>query len=322
MTTLLTGGTGFVGIHVMRQLVEQGETVVSVSTSGSLDDTARQFLGNLGERVICVKADILDLGKLREEIRRLSVKTVVHGAAITAIGELEHEVPHQAVMVNVGGTATILEASRCEGISRFIYLSSATVYGSGDPCIPLREETFLNPTGIYAITKRAGEEIVSRYFDLFGMDGAIIRISAPYGPLERPSGRRTVMSPLFGWCQTAVAGGEVVLEEDLERDFTYVVDTARVVMLACQVRTLANRIYNASSGCNVSFSKVLETLSRLRPKLRVRYAEIGGSSSFFRESLRGPLSIARAREDLGFSPEYNIERGLRSYLEWRERHPV
>lgn len=322
VATLVTGGTGFVGIHVMRQLVEQGETVVSVSTSGSLDDVARQFLGNLVERVICVKADILDLGKLREEIRKLSVKTVVHGAAITAIGELEYEIPHQAVMVNVGGTATILEASRCEGISRFIYLGSATVYGSGDPRIPLREDAVLNPTGIYAITKRAGEEIVSRYFDLFEMDGTIVRISAPYGPLERPSGRRTVMSPLFGWCQAAVDGGEVVLEEDLERDFTFVVDTARVVVLTCQVRTLAHRVYNASSGCNVRFSEVLEMLSRLRPKLRVRYAEVGGSSGFFRESLRGPLSIARAREDLGFSPEYNLERGLRSYLEWRERHPV
>ncbi len=331
MAILVTGGTGFVGIHVMRQLAEQGETVVSVSTSGSLDDGARQFLGNLVERVICVKADILDLGKLREEIRRLSVKTVVHGAAITAIGELEREIPHQAVereiphqavMVNVGGTATILEASRCEGIRRFIYLSSATVYGSGDPRIPIGEEAVPNPTGIYAITKRAGEEIVSRYFDLFRMDGTIVRISAPYGPLERPSGRRTVMSPLFGWCQAAVDGGEVVLEEDLERDFTFVVDTARVVVLACQVRTLAHRVYNASSGCNVRFSEVLETLSRLRPKLRVRYAEGGTSSGFFRESLRGPLSIARAREHLGFSPQYNLERGLRSYLGWRERHPV
>jgi UDP-glucose 4-epimerase len=188
----------------MRQLAEQGETVVSVSTSGSLDDGARQFLGNLGERVVCVKADILDLG----EIRRYSVKTVVHGAAITAIGELEREIPHQAVMVNVGGTATILEASRGEGIKRFIYLSSATVYGSGDPRIPIGEEVVPNPTGIYAITKRAGEEIVSRYFDLFRMDGTIVRISAPYGPLERPSGRRTVMSPLFGWCQAALTEGK------------------------------------------------------------------------------------------------------------------
>jgi nucleoside-diphosphate-sugar epimerase len=76
------------------------------------------------------------------------------------------------------------------------------------------------------------------------------------------------MSPLFGWCQAAVDGGEVVLEEDLERDFTYAVDTARVVALACQVRTLAHRVYNAGRGSNVSFSNVLKTLSRLRPKLR------------------------------------------------------
>lgn len=322
MTTLVTGGTGFVGTHVMRELAEQGETVASVSTHGFLDDAARQFLGDAGEQIICLKADILDLDKLREELRRLAVKTVVHGAAITAIGELERELPHQAVMVNVGGTATILEASRCEGVSRFIYLSSATVYGSGDPRIPLREEAVLNPTGVYAITKRAGEEIVTRYLDLFGMEGAILRISAPYGPLERPSGRRTVMSPIFDWCRAAQAGEEIVLSEDLERDFTYAVDTARGVMLACRAQALAHRIYNIASGRNVRFSVVLETLSRLRPQLRVQRKEVDSSSSFFRESLRGPLAIERPKGDLGFSPEYDIERGLRSYLDWLERFPV
>ncbi|MFQ5850354.1 MAG: NAD-dependent epimerase/dehydratase family protein [Candidatus Binatia bacterium] len=322
MTTLVTGGTGFVGIHVMREVAEQGETVVSVSTRGFIDDVARQFLGAACERIVCLSADILDLGKLREGIRRLGVKTVVHGAAITAIGELEREIPHQAVMVNVGGTATILEASRCEGIGRFIYLSSATVYGGGDPRVALQEEAVLNPTGIYAVTKRAGEEVVSRYLDLFGMEGAILRISAPYGPLERPSGRRTVMSPMFDWCRAAAAGEEIVLAEDLERDFTYAVDTARVVRLACQAPVLPHRVYNVSSGRNVRFSEVLETLSRLRPQLRVRRKEIDSSSSFFRQSLRGPLAIARAKGDLGFFPEYDLERGLKSYLDWLERWPI
>lgn len=322
MKTLITGGTGFVGIHIMRQLAEQGESVISVSTSGALDDVARRFLGDTAQRISCVKADVLDLEKLRAVLREFAVGTVIHGAAITAIGELEREVPYQAVMVNVGGTATMLEASRWEGVQRFLYLSSATIYGSGDPKIPLHEDTLLNPSGIYSITKRAAEQIVCRYFDIFKMEGAILRISTPYGPMEKPSGRRELMSPIYGWARAAIAGKEVTLEGDLQRDFTYVVDMARGVVLAWQSRCLPHRVYNISSGCNISFSDALEALKRLRPGFRVRRNEASEMAGFFRESLRGPLDIRRAREDFGFVPEYDLERGLKSYLDWLERFPV
>lgn len=322
MTTLVTGGTGFVGIHVVRQLAEQGGMVVSLSSRGVLDDVARQFLGEASRQVVCLKADVLELDRLRQGIREFGVETVVHGAAITAIGELEREVSHQAVMVNVGGTATVLEASRMEGVTRFIYLSSGTVYGSGDPQIPLREETLLNPKGIYAITKHAGEQIVSRYLDLFPIEGAILRISAPYGPLERPTGRRELMSPIYGWCRAAKAGEEVTLTDDLQRDFTYAVDMARGIVLTCRVPVLRHRVYNISSGCNVFFSEILGVLAKIRPQFKVRRVEVSSTSDFFRESLRGPLDISRAKEDLGFCPEYDLEGGLRSYLDWLERFPV
>ncbi|MBI4527163.1 MAG: NAD(P)-dependent oxidoreductase [Deltaproteobacteria bacterium] len=320
MATLVTGGTGFVGIHVMRQLAEHGETVVSLSTGGSLDDLAGEFLGKAEERVVSIKGDVLKLAEIRESLRRYEIKTVVHGAAVTAIGALEKEVPYQAVMVNVGGSATMLEASRLEGVRRFLYLSSATIYGSGDPAIPLREEFGVNPRGIYAITKRAAEQIVCRYLDLFPMEGAILRISTPYGPMERPTGRRELMSPIFGWCRAAAAGQEVTLSGDLQRDFTYAADTGKGIVLACEAPRLPRRIYNISSGRNISFSEALKILCSLQPKLRVRYEEVSGDQSFFRDSLRGPLDITRAREDFGFVPEYDVERGLRSYLKWLESH--
>ncbi len=322
MTTLVTGGTGFVGIHVMRQLALEGQAVVSVSTRGDLDDVARDLLSDTAGKIICQRADILDLERLKGLLRDFDVRTVVHGAAITAIGELEREVPYQAIMVNVGGTASILEASRLQKVSRFIYLSSATVYGGGDPGIPLREGLAPNPTGIYAITKRAAEQVVGRYMELFQMEATVLRISAPYGPLERPTGRRELMSPIYGWCRAAMEGQEITLAEDLERDFTYAVDTARGVALACQASKLQYPLYNISSGRNFRFSEVLNLLQRLRPNLRVQYQATDKMDSFFRNSLRGPLDITRARADLGFNPEYDLERGLRGYLEWLEQHPV
>ncbi len=322
MSVMVTGGTGFVGIHVTARLAQSGESVVALSAEGGLDDVARDFLGPAREQVTCVKGDVLDPDTLRAAMERHGVDRVIHGAAITAIGDLEPEAARQAALVNVGGTATVLEAARLTGVKRFVYLSSASVYGATDPGIPLEEEALLRPDGIYGITKRAGEEIVRRYFELFDMDGTTLRLSAPYGPLERPNPMRTVMSPVFHWCRAALRGDAVELADDLERDFTYVSDTARCVVLTLRAPSPRHRVYNASCGENLRFSDILAALARVRPGFRFRLKEGGALSPFFRDSLRGPLSIKRAEEDLGFVPRYDIERGLSRYLEWLEGHPV
>ena len=322
MSILVTGGTGFVGIHVTARLASLGESVVTFSAEGELDGPARDFLGPAGRRVTCVQGDVLDLDTLRAAMDRHRVDRVIHGAAVTAIGELEPEAARQAAVVNVGGTATALEAARLTGVRRFVHLSSASVYGATDPDVPLEEGAALDPRGIYGITKRAGEDVVRRYFELFGMDGAILRLSAPYGPLERPNPLRTVMSPVFHWCRAALNGDEVELADDLARDLTYVPDTARCVVLALLEPNLSHRVYNASCGENLRFSDILAALARVRPGFRFRLKEGGALSPFFRDSLRGPLSMKRAREDLGFVPQYDIESGLSRYLEWLERHPI
>ncbi len=322
MSVLVTGGTGFVGVHVTARLAGSGESVVALSAEGELGELAGEFLGPLRERVACVKADVLDRDTLCAVLEWYGVDRVVHGAAVTAIGDLEPEAARQAVLVNVGGTATVLEAARRAGVQRFVQLSSASVYGGTDPGVPLQEETPLRPRDIYGITKRAAEEVVARYLQLFGMDGVILRLSAPYGPLERPNPLRTVMSPVFHWCRAALNGDEVELADDLVRDLTHVSDTARCVVLALRKAKLRHRVYNVSCGENLRFSDILSALVRIRPGFRFRLKEGGTLSPFFRDSLRGPLSMTRARKDLGFVPQYDIQSGLRHYLEWLENHPL
>lgn len=322
MSVLVTGGTGFVGTHIVAQLASLGEGVVALSAEGELDEAARDFLGQVAAKVRCVKADVLDLKTLCAVMKEHAVDRVIHGAAVTAIGDLEPEAARQAAVVNVGGTATVLEAARRAEVARFVHLSSASVYGATEPSVPLEEDAPLAPTGIYGVTKRAAEEIVLRCLELFGMNGVILRLSAPYGPLERPNPLRTVMSPVFDWCRAALDGEEVELADDLERDVTYVADAARCVVLALRKQHLKYPVYNASCGENLRFSDILATLARVRPGFRFHRKEGGALSPFFRASLRGPLSMKRAREELGFEPRYDIERGLGRYLEWLEHHPL
>lgn len=321
MTVLVTGGTGFVGLHLLQALTARGDAVVSVSTRGALDADGRALLGDASDRVVFLKADITDLAGLGRIIQEHRVERIVHGAAITAIGDMERQAPHAAVMVNVGGTATMLEAARLTGVRRFAYLSSATIYGSGDPARPIPEDQPIQPRGIYAITKQAAEGLVLRYMELFGLDSVILRISAPYGPLEHPTGGRQLMSPIYGWCRAALAGTVVHLDADLERDFTWVGDTADAVVRAVHATRLPERVYNVGGGRNVRFSEVLATLAALRPGFAVTQAG-GAVDAFFRDSLRGPLDVGRARRDLGWEPGTDLAHGLGRYLDWLGAHAV
>ena len=321
MSVLVTGGTGFVGLHVLRALAARGERVVSVSTRGALDASGRALLGDLAERVAFVKAEVTELEALRDTLRDHRVDRIVHGAAITAIGDMERQAPYAAVRVNVGGTATVLEAARLEGVRRVVYLSSATIYGGGDPARPIPEDQPIRPLGIYPITKQAAEALALRYGALFDLDPVVLRISAPYGPLEHPTGGRTLMSTIYGWCRAALAGEPVRLPTDLERDFTYVADTAEAIVLAAHAARLPERVYNVAFGRNVRFSEALETLRRLAPGFVVERGN-GATDAFFRDSLRGPLAIERARRDLGWTPRTGLEEGLRAYLDWLRRYPV
>jgi nucleoside-diphosphate-sugar epimerase len=321
VSVLVTGGTGFVGFNVVRALTASGKTAVSYDSRGNPDADGWAFLGDLAEHAVFVEGDVTDLTSLRQALRTHQVESIVHTAAITAIGDVERRKPHTTVMVNVGGTATALEAARLESVRRFVYLSSAMIYGSGDPAVPVPEDQPIQPTGIYEIAKQAGEALVLRYMELFDLDPVILRLSAPYGPLEHPTGARPLMSPVFEWCRIALAGGTVRLDQDLERDFTYVEDTADAIVRAACVPSLPARVYNVAGGRNYRFSAVLETLHRISPTFDVvRTAD--DVDALYAQSLRGPLDSQRARRDLGWQPRPSLADGLKSYLSWLRTHTV
>lgn len=321
MSILVTGGTGFVGFNVVRALAAAGETTVSYDNRGQPDAHGLAYLGELAERTLFLEGDVTDLDGLRRAIRENRVERIVHTAAITAIGDVERRRPHATSMVNIGGTATALEAARLESIRRFVFLSSAMIYGPGDPAVPVPEDRPIDVQGIYEIAKQAGEALAMRYMELFGLDPVILRLSAPYGPLEHHTGARALMSPIYDWCRAALAGRAVELEQDLERDFTYVEDTADGIVRATLAAELPARLYNIAGGRNHRFSAVLETLRKISPTFEVERST-DGIDALYARSLRGPLDNARARRDLRWEPRTDLAEGLRRYLDWLREHAV
>ena len=182
-----------------------------------------------GLQVPGAQGDILD----RAVVERLgvdhSIDKIVHAAVYTVNRvELETRRSRDVIDINIDGTANLLELARTLKVDRFIYVSSGAVYGAagiGDQT--LNEDTPPAPQNLYGISKYASELLAHRYGELHQISTASLRLSTPYGPMERVTGHRAVMSVFSDWTRQALCG-ETIRAEDLDqgRDYTYVTDIA------------------------------------------------------------------------------------------------
>ena len=184
MVTLVTGGTGFVGANIVKDLVQNGHQVVSFDINGP-DQLLQDFLGESSSSVIFVQGDIVDPASVERLGQDHQIDKIVHAAVYTVNREaLEIERSRDVIAINLEGTANLLELARTEKVSRFIYVSSGAVYGSALPGDQtLNEETPAVPGNLYGITKFASEMITRRShgagYRAPGRDVGLLRLDWP-----------------------------------------------------------------------------------------------------------------------------------------------
>ena len=318
MTVLVTGGSGVVGLHVARELAAAGEVVMAYSTSGA-PPHAELVLREQAAHVRFEKGNILDLERLRKLVSQHSIDGIVHTAALT--GEAQaRERAAEVVAVNVTGTANVLETAREAKMRRVIYLGSASEYGRRPDMEPIHEDE-ANPQGLYAETKFLGHRLGQRYRDVFGLDVITMRVSSAYGPNTRFNPlRKLVGNTLIAHlCRAAAFGEAVRLKGGAEypRDWTYAADTARGICLAYTAKRAQHTAYNIASGRSYTTGEVVEALRRVVPTAEVTVGAGRWEEDPFQSlNMRGPLDISRAREEFGYERRYDLEDGLRAYIEW------
>ncbi len=213
MATLVTGGTGFVGANILKDLASNGHQVISFDING-LDQLLRDFIGaGTGEaspQVTYIQGDIVDRTSVERLGNEHSIDKIVHAAVYTVNRvALETDRSRDVVAINIEGTANLLELARTQQVPRFVYVSSGAVYGSALPGDQtLNEDTPPAPQDLYGITKFASEMITRRYGELHGISTASVRLSTPYGPMERITGHRAVMVGVLRLDRTGGAGRE------------------------------------------------------------------------------------------------------------------
>ena len=322
MTTLVTGGTGFVGSNIIKTLAQRGHDVLCFDLVEP-DGMVAKYIEPWASQIDFVKGNILEMDDLKRAVQGRTIDKVIHAAVFTATRQdIEAERSSSIVQINAVGTTNLLELARELPIQRFLYVSSAAVYGEslGEE-ESLHEDIKLYPHSLYAATKYVSELIARRYGELHNFPTVSVRLASPYGPMERVTGHRAVMSVLYECTSKAVRGEPIqVGDRSLGRDYTYVSDTAAGICTVLDASVLSHEVYNITAGERVSLGAIVDVLQKLRPGQVVQNDPAKVYGNLIPGYARGILDGSRLRDDLGYVPSFDLAGGITDYLQWREAY--
>jgi UDP-glucose 4-epimerase len=304
LKVLITGGAGFIGHHLALHLSSLGYEVLCLD---NLSRSSPEVVKTLrSSNIDLIIADVLDINSLELIMSRFKPEVVIHTAALVSVEESVRK-PEDYLRCNVLGTLNTVRVSTNYGVSRFIYLSSAAVYG--DPIkLPVSEEHPLNPKSPYGLSKLIGEEVVKLYHRMYGLEYVILRLFNVYGP-------RQSLNPYSGvitkFIDRVCKGLPPVIYGDgtQTRDFIHVLDVCRATQLSISTENV-NEVYNIGSGKPLSINELANLIIRIS-KLELRPTYEPSRPSDIRHSY---ADISKAVKYLGFKPSVSIEEGIEELL--------
>lgn len=305
---LITGGAGFIGSHLVPRLLKQGQqiTILDNLSTGSLEN-----LANL-KAVRFVKGEITDRSLVSELMS--NVEEVIHLAAI-----VDHDTclrnPDLAQKVNVNGTQILLEEAKRLGIKRFVYASSAAVYGHATQ-LPIREDTRLAPISPYGVSKAAAEQLCVEYAQSYGMGTICLRFFNVFGPRQTARQYSGVITEFM----KKLRNGEppIIHGDGLQtRDFVNVEDVVDAILLGLDFEA-AGGVYNVATGVETAIGALaLKLISSAGQTSKPVYAPPRAG-----DIRRSVGDISKAKERLNYSPRTNLNEDLRVLWNWYLTTPL
>jgi nucleoside-diphosphate-sugar epimerase len=300
MRYVITGGAGFVGSHIVEQLVCRGEEVVV------LDDFSTGRHENIApwlDRIELVEGSITDPAVCARAIR--GADFVLHQAALPSVPRSVRD-PEASNTVNVTGTLQVLLAARDAGVKRVVYAASSSAYGN-TPELPKHEEMPARPLSPYAAAKLAGEQYCRAFHASYGLPTVALRYFNVFGPRQDPTSQYAAVVPKFFAAARAGEPPTIYGDGEQTRDFTYVANVVRANLLACEAPEAAlGEVFNIGCGERISVNELWRRISAL-VGATVEPRHEPARPGDVRDSL---ASISRARELLGYEPVTTVEQGL------------
>ncbi len=323
MTTLITGGIGWVPSNITRAIAATGEQVVTYDLMEP-DDMFDELLGELRANVTTFAGDITNVEQLREVCARYGVTSIIHAAAITPRRDREMREPARIIDVNLGGTVNVLDVARTlPNFRRFIYISSGAAIGEVPDAEIIDETTPSHATSLYGITKHTSERVVSRYRALFDLDAVSVRLANVFGPMERITPGYVGATELREMLRIHFDGQPVKVNSLAGPwlDWTYVGDIAEGIKRIWEAPALRHDVYTNTCSQLHSIGDVLEAFARYLPGFSYEQVERDQANYIVSGSEPGAVpSNARMRDELGWTPPTSFDDGMRQYLDWIQQH--
>lgn len=294
MSILITGGAGLVGMALRQRLTELGRTIVATdAVSHGRNDP------NL------IIAQLTDQAAVEALFATHDIRAVIHCGAISG-PMLARDNPGLVVDVNIGGTARLMDQARRHGVSRFVFCSSISVYGTVGPGL-IDESTPLRPTSVYAASKVSGEALVDAFLTEHGLDGVSLRIARVYGPHRRGN------CVLADVSRNHLAGRETVIPCDPEFMYHYVHvdDVVSAIITALDAPHLPQRRYNVAGGEALTMPQIVATVEQTLPGARI--SMVPGQDDV--PDIQRDFDISAIARDLGWTPQVPLARGIALYAE-------
>lgn len=305
MRYLVTGGAGFIGSHIVEELVRRGHHVIVFD---DLSSGKENNLSPVRDHIELRVHSITDLPALR--VACDGCDHVIHLAARTSVPRSVQD-PLETNAVNIDGTLNVLVAARDCRARRFVYAASSSAYGE-TPALPKTETMPASPISPYGLTKYVGELYSQVFGRVYGLENVSLRFFNVFGPRQDPISQYSGVLSRF--MLALLQGNDPVVFGDGEqsRDFTYVANIVDEVLRACQTENVSGMVFNGGTGSRITLNDVLKQLQKITgKKIRAQYEP--PRTGDIRHS---QADTSLARKMLAYEPLVDFEEGLRRTWEW------
>ena len=325
MRIFVTGGTGYIGSHTVIELMTEGHDVIILDNLSNSDaEVVNRIERITKQKPRLVVGDIADYALVKDILEKESIEAVIHFAAKKAVGE-SMQIPDVYYRNNVGGMATLCQAMRETGVRKFVFSSSAAVYGEPE-MVPVTEDASLHPISAYGATKKVGEELLTWVAQSAGWSVAVLRYFNPVGAHasgfigESPRDANNLV-PIVVQAVAGVRDAVTVYGTDYPtpdgtgvRDYIHVVDLAKahIAALTSTVERAGLHTYNIGTGQGHSVLEVIASMEKMSGK-KVPHV-IGARRSGDVATL--VASTTRATNELHWQPTLTLDDMTASAWTW------
>lgn len=300
MKYLVTGGAGFIGSNIAEELIKRGE---EVRVLDNFSTGKRENLSEFGKDIELFEGDVRSYHIVQAAVKGVDV--ILHQAALPSVPRSIKD-PITTNEVNIGGTLNMLDAAVKEGVKRFVFASSSSVYGD-NPELPKHEGMTPSPLSPYAVSKLAGENYCRVFSNLYGIETVCLRYFNVFGPRQDPNSQYSAVIPKF---IKAIMNGErpVIYGDGTQsRDFTYVTNVIEANVLA-STKPLESKSTTLNCACNeqITLNNLVESINRIAgTEIEPVYVEKRKG-----EVQHSYARIAEAKNVLDYEPSVEFKNGL------------